>query len=219
MGINQGRIGWIVKNIGGYEKDFKASVPRHSVKLKAFKIDKYEVTNRQYKKFVLAKNRLAPKHWRGGNYPQGQDDYPVVNVSWHDADAYCKWAGKRLPTEAEWEKVASSGEKFIYPWGRKFKHDRANTKEERFNAPTITGRYEKGVTKKFDCYDMAGNVSEWTASLYQPYADSSGYQVDQNMRVVRGGSFKDKPFMATTIYRTKLKADAVYNNVGFRCVR
>ncbi len=221
MGIDQKRIKWILKNIGGSEKDYLASVPKHTVKLKAFRIDKYEVTNSRYKKFIKAAHHPAPRHWRGGAYRRNQDDYPVVNVSWSDAAAYCKWAKKRLPTEAEWEIAASGGKKsFYFPWGRKFRGAWTNTKGERFNAPTITGRYEKGISK-FDCYDMAGNVWEWTADKYKPYPGSalSVEAADQNLRVARGGSFKSKPFMATTIYRKKLKADGIYDDVGFRCAR
>jgi formylglycine-generating enzyme required for sulfatase activity len=219
FGIDADRIGWVTKNIGGSEADFKPSVPQQNIKLKSFYIDKYEVTNYQYKKFVTARNYPAPKHWRGKDYPREQDDYPVVNVSWHDAEAYCKWAGKRLPDEQEWEKAASGGNAFIFPWGRKFRDDRANTVKERFGAPTITGRYEKGVSKNYGCYDMAGNVWEWTTSFYKPYTAASDDGVDKSMRVVRGGSFKEQPFMSTSIYRKPLKADGVYNNVGFRCIR
>jgi formylglycine-generating enzyme required for sulfatase activity len=220
VGIDQKRLGWICKNIGGCQDDYKASVPKHVITLKGFYIDKYEVTNRQYKKFVAATRHPAPRHWRGGNYPRQQDDYPVVNVSWSDAAAYCKWAGKRLPTEAEWEVAATGKKGLLYPWGRKFRDDRANTVKERFHAPTVTGRYEKGMSK-FGCYDMAGNVWEWTADVYKPYSGSQlkVEKSDRGTRVVRGGSFKDQPFMATTIYRRKLKADGVYDNVGFRCAR
>ncbi len=220
IGLAAKRIKWVKKNIGGSEDDFKASVPKHTVKVKAFRIDKYEVTNKQYEKFIRAKNHKAPKGWRGDTYRRGQDDYPVVNVSWSDAAAYCKWKGKRLPTEAEWEIAAAGVKGLVFPWGRKFKQAYANTVEERFRSPTITGRYEKGVSK-FDCYDMAGNVWEWTAGTYKPYPGSSlnMSEVEQNMRVVRGGSFKDKPFINTTVYRKGLKADGIFVNVGFRCAR
>lgn len=220
IGLDAKRIKWVKKNIGGSEDDFKASVPKHTVKLKAFGIDKYEVTNQQYEKFIRAKNHQAPKGWRGDTYRKGQDDYPVVNVSWADAAAYCKWKGKRLPTETEWETAAAGVKGLLFPWGRKFKAIRANTLKERFRALTITGRYEKGMSK-FDCYDMAGNVWEWTAGTYQAYPGSSLSlgEAEQNMRVVRGGSFKVKPFMVTTVYRKGLKADGIYADVGFRCAR
>ncbi len=218
MGIDEKRIGWLCKNIGGCANDYKASTPRHDVKLKAYKIDAYEVTNKQYKKFIDATKQKAPKGWRrGNNYRKNQGDYPVVNVSWSDAAAYCKWAGKRLPTEAEWEYAATAGKSFYYPWGKKFRIGRANTMRERFQAPTITGRYEKGVSK-FGCYDMSGNVWEWTANLYKSYSGDGGAK-DENMRVVRGGSYEEQPFMTTTVYRHKLKAKKTYPNVGFRCVK
>ena len=220
MGVDQKRVKWMRKNIGGTGDDYKASVPKHMVNLKPFKIDNYEVSNRRYEKFIKATKRKAPRHWRGNTYRRKQEDYPVVNVSWPDAAAYCKWAGKRLPTEAEWNTAAAGKKGLLFPWGRKFRDIRANTARERYRALTITGRYEKGVSA-FGCYDMAGNVWEWTASIFKPYPGSalSDNEVEQNMRVVRGGSFKEKPFMTTTVYRKKLKADGIYKDVGFRCAR
>ncbi len=220
IGIDQKRIKWITKHIGGTKKDYTASVPKHTVNLKAYRIDKYEVTNSQYKKFIGATRHQAPQHWRGDTYRKNQGDYPVTHVSWNDAAAYCKWAGKRLPTEAEWEVAASGKKGLVFPWGRKFREAWTNTERERFRATTITGRYAKG-TSKFDCYDMAGNVAEWTADTYKPYPGStlSVADADQNLRIVRGGSFKSKPFMTTTVYRNKLKVDGIYKDVGFRCAR
>jgi formylglycine-generating enzyme required for sulfatase activity len=100
--------------------------PRHAVYLDAFEIDRYEVTNAQYQRFLRAAERSAPPHWNGDTYPIGQADYPVVGVSWADADAYCAWAGKRLPTEAEWEKACRGTDGRLYPWGDEWEPQRAN---------------------------------------------------------------------------------------------
>lgn len=105
--------------------------PQHPVYLDAFEIDRDEVTNAQYWRFLKYTGRTSPRYWSGGDYPMGQANYPVVGVSWDDADAYCAWAGKRLPTEAEWERSCrgpstSSGDARIYPWGDAWDAMRAN---------------------------------------------------------------------------------------------
>lgn len=100
--------------------------PQHVVYLDAFEIDCYEVTNAQYRRFLRAGGRAAPPYWNGDEYPAGQADYAVVGVSWADADAYCAWAGKRLPTEAEWEKACRGTDGRLYPWGEEWAPQRAN---------------------------------------------------------------------------------------------
>jgi formylglycine-generating enzyme required for sulfatase activity len=92
--------------------------PVHRIYIDSFLMDKYEVTNERYVKFVEATGHRKPFHWIGGKVPAGKENLPVYNVSWDDAESYCKWAGKRLPTEAEWERAARGGVEFtMYPWG------------------------------------------------------------------------------------------------------
>src|SRR5437899_2908374 len=95
--------------------------PAHVVVLDGFYIDKYEVTNESYSRCLETTGREKPWHWGGGKIPQGQEKWPVYNVSWTDAQAYCTWAGKRLPSEAEWEKAERGGlDRKLYPWGDEF---------------------------------------------------------------------------------------------------
>ncbi len=105
--------------------------PPHRVHLDSFFIDRYPVTNLQYQQFVHATRHKPPKHWNGGNIPQGKEKHPVVNVSWNDALAYCQWAGKRLPTEAEWEKAARGVDGHEYPWRNKFDDRYCNARSKR----------------------------------------------------------------------------------------
>src|SRR5262249_55278302 len=102
------------------EKAEKFSNPEHSISVGAFYLDKTEVTNQDYKKFIEATGHTAPKNWKNGQFPPGTDLEPVTRVSWADADAYAKWASKRLPTEAEWEYAARGSDGRAYPWGDKW---------------------------------------------------------------------------------------------------
>ena len=104
--------------------------PQHDVQIKAFCLDRYAVTNLQYKDFVDATGRRTPVHWQGGTFPIDKGDHPVVNVTWEDACAYAEWVNKRLPTEAEWEWAARGSDGREYPWGDQVGQDCAN-----FNSP------------------------------------------------------------------------------------
>jgi formylglycine-generating enzyme required for sulfatase activity len=94
--------------------------------LDAFAIDRYEVTNIQYGRFLSATGKRAPSYWSDGQYPAGRADYPVVGIGWEDASAYCAWAGKRLPREAEWEKACRGPDGNLYPWGNQWDARLAN---------------------------------------------------------------------------------------------
>ncbi|MDD9975202.1 MAG: formylglycine-generating enzyme family protein, partial [Candidatus Poribacteria bacterium] len=193
--------------------------PVHTVYVDAFYMDVYEVTNTQYKAFVDAnpewqKENIAEafhdgvylRLWNGNAYPDGKADHPVIYVSWYAAMAYAQWAGKRLPTEAEWEKAARGGlvEK-MYPSGDTIDATRANYARH-FNAPIAVGRYPPNG---YGLYDMAGNVSEWCLDEYDPdfYATSAPKNpfsngtreeviksfkvIKKKNRVLRGGCWTD----------------------------
>ena len=175
--------------------------PAHRVYLDAFELDRYEVTNAQYRRFLLATGGRPPRYWIGDAYPAGQADYPVVGVSWDDASAYCRWAGKRLPTEAEWEKACRGTDGRLYPWGQAWEPKRANVDAAGWNfggatgdlaAATIwdaawarltlppgsagpmlkpVGSHPDGAGP-YGVLDMVGNASEWAADWYN-WADYS----------------------------------------------
>ena len=177
--------------MGSEDEDAEAyEQPVHTVHLDAFYMDKYEVTNKQFKAFVDA-NPLWQKsnidrrfsnenylpHWRGNTYPSGEAEHPVVCVSWYAAMAYAEWAGKRLPTEAEWEYAARGGLAGLkYPSGNTISTREANYKNPLDDLHTTTvGRY---AANGYGLYDMAGNVLEWCLDEY----DKNFYSVSHNSR-------------------------------------
>jgi formylglycine-generating enzyme required for sulfatase activity len=139
-------------------------LPQRVVDVAAFYIDQFEVTNIDYKRFVDATGWRPPPGWKEGRYPEELDFYPVVEVTWWDATAYARWAGKRLPTEEEWEKAACGTDERRFPWGEEFDPERANNDIDLL--PVVSKLEGAGP---FGAVNMAGNVAEWTASVYAPY--------------------------------------------------
>jgi formylglycine-generating enzyme required for sulfatase activity len=202
--------------------------PQHEVNLPAYHIGKYPITNEQYAEFVKreGKQEYVPRRagWFLGEPPPDKLDHPVVGLNWRDAVAYCQWLGQetgrtyRLPTEAEWEKAASwaaeqassgaRGRKRAYPWGDKFDQNKCNTSEAGPGETTPVGKYSPQGDSPYGCADMAGNVQEWTSTLWgssenrndfpYPYRVNDGREdpkadeyLPQVYRVYRGGSFND----------------------------
>ena len=220
--------------------------PVHTVYVDAFHIDKYEVTNAQYKKFVDAnpewqKDRILSKyhdgdylkHWNGNNYPPGKGNHPVVYVSWYAAMAYAEWSGKRLPTEAEWEKAARGGRLGRkYTWGRSLDFNKANYGDE-IGDTTPVGSYD---ANGYGLYDMAGNVWEWCLDEYDadfysisprrnPLAGGTVNGILSNwidvssVRVLRGGSWVSNAKFVRVSDRTRFTPRITNNARGFRCVK
>jgi len=224
--------------------------PEHPVRLGEFFIDAKEVTNEEFQRFVDdggysddrwwdgAKNgdrksftdatgKPAPKNWRDGRFPEGRGEMPVAGVSLMEAAAYARWAGKRLPTEAEWECAVLGAEpragqdtfgKRPFPWGDEYVKDAANLQE------TDVGRAESVGSRKKDlsavgCFDMVGNVREWTASLYDPYPGSkcNDKNLGKGFVVVRGASFADTFIGASPAMRRPIDKAARDERIGFRC--
>jgi formylglycine-generating enzyme required for sulfatase activity len=212
--------------------------PARRVTLPAFYIDRYEVSNAQYEKFCDATGRehqLNPwwteQSLRTKDYMNAFPDFPVIGVSWQDASDYCKhWAGKRLPTEEEWEKAASWGRdaqqvKRQWPWGNEFLPRYANVGAQQ---PRRVTDFAAGASA-YGVYNMAGNVSEWVESFYQPYPgnQSADERYNTGRRVIRGGTFIGDPDSVRTTWRdselpdTRTQPDDYVNRIswliGFRC--
>lgn len=194
--------------------------PAQTVEVGAFEIGRYEVTNRQYQQCAKA-GACAGASTVGAD----MDLHPVFNVTWYDAQDYCNWIGGRLPTEAEWEKAARGTDGNIFPWG-----DNAPTDEllnYRFNngRTTPVGQYPGGASP-YGLFDMAGNVQEWTNSLYEayPYDANDGREklVSSNNRTLRGGSWDsdgDYINLVRTTSRYAAAPDMAFYYIGFRCAR
>src|SRR3972149_2524248 len=168
---DEGRVGF---EIGVDE------MPQHEVRLRSFSIDRFEVTNEQYLAFVEATGRPTPADpkdpdyyaWMDSRPPAGQEDHPVCYVNWHEADAYCRWAGKRLPTEAEWERAARGDDGRMWPFGDRFDPERCNAAESGVGWSTPVGSFPEGASS-YGVMDLCGNVAEWTAWWYAPYPGST----------------------------------------------
>jgi formylglycine-generating enzyme required for sulfatase activity len=209
--------------LGGCQQNwFSGEQPQHPVSLDTFYIDKTEVTNAQYRACVKAGACDAPSdtiYYDDPNYAQ----HPVVYVSWNDADAYCRWAGKRLPTEAEWEKAARGNDWRTYPWGEGIDCDHAQYGE--CGGQTVPVGSKPTGASPYGALDMAGNVWEWVSDWYAPdyYSQSPRYNPpgpdSGQERVLRGGSWDNVPHLLRGANRAWRGPDYRSYSVGFRCVR
>lgn len=203
----------------GYE-DSPFSSPKHKVVVDTFFIDKYEVTNRQYQRFVSEVGYAPPESWSGPTFPTGQAFYPVTGVTWQDAVAYCAWAGKRLMREDEWELACQdmAVEQESQDQGDNLYS--ANTAHMSCGGPITVGSF---VThEKEQVADLIGNVNEWVHSLDRPYPyDRDDGREDENMvkekRVIRGGAY-DIDLLSCTKRLFSLP-DIASTDVGFRCAK
>ncbi|NOY62364.1 MAG: formylglycine-generating enzyme family protein [Gammaproteobacteria bacterium] len=217
--------------------------PERMVTLPAYKIDKHPVTNAQYARFVLETGHVPPLNWKNGKIPSGKEYHPVTMVSWFNALAYATWAGKRLPTEAEWEKAARGSDGRRWPWGDTMEPDRLNTYYN-VGDTTPVGSYPQGASP-YGVMGMAGNVSEWTAEDFVAYPGSdapsdmfnvkaptktdSGVMKAMKMveiattkgryKVLRGGSWKGDPFSTASYHRNFSWPHFASDFFGFRCAQ
>jgi formylglycine-generating enzyme required for sulfatase activity len=202
--------------------------PRHKVWLDAYAMDRHEVTTGQYARFLAATGRKPPWLWETVN-PDLHGDRPVIGVDWEDADAYCRWAGKRLPTEAEWEKAARGTDGRNFPWGNQpptaeLANHALGARFSYSQALMPVGHYEKGRSP-YGLDDMAGNVWEWVQDWYDgsyyeqsPERNPTGPEQGQ-LKVLRGGSWSELPKYLLTYGRFKLPPGTRNSYTGFRCAK
>lgn len=213
--------------------------PAHAVYLDAFYIDKYEITNSQFADFISAGGYSNRKFWTregwrfiknnqietplyfGQNKISTEPNQPVIGVSWHEANAYAKWAGKRLPTEAEWEKAARGTDQRLYPWGSKMDFLRLNYFPHGTKLFAV-GSYPSGASA-YGIMDMAGSVWEWTADWYSasyykqsPETNPKG-PANGEYRVLRGGAWDSIRAQLQCTYRHYEKVSRPSYTLGFRC--
>ncbi|MDD5543246.1 MAG: SUMF1/EgtB/PvdO family nonheme iron enzyme [Acidobacteriia bacterium] len=199
---------------------FRNEMPEHMVHVNEFYIDKYEVTNGQYQRFVEATHRTPPRNWNNGVAPEDRVDYPVTGVSWFDAAAYCAFVEKRLPSEAEWEFSGRGPSGLNFPWGNKFEARLTDTSESnRGDAVAVTA--DSGDVSAFGVQGLGGNVSEWIADWYQAYPDNDYPEVDygQRSKVVRGGSFETQWVFSRNGFRGYRDPNSPAEDIGFRCAQ
>jgi len=196
--------------------------PAHEVDLPAYAIEMFEVTNAQFAAFVEDAAYVTGAEQGGSTgwqaFAAGKENHPVVKVSWNDASAYCDWAGRRLPTEAEWEKAARGPDGFLYPWGDDWNPENANVKEAGYRGTTPVGIFANN-TSPYGVVDMAGNVWEWTADWYPPYPENSVPDefYGEKFRVLRGGGWFDEQDQVLATNRSSTSPEAANDDIGFRC--
>jgi len=210
--------------LGSDDKE-SISSPKQKVNLPAYWIDKYEVTNMEFLDFSLKTGYVGEgakegKDWRMFFTPATPEKakLPVVYISWKDANEYCKAAGKRLPTEEEWEKAARGTDGLIYPWGNEWINNRSNTWEAGNSKPVPVGQYDD--VSVYGVHDMLGNVQEWTGSWFVTYKGNpkKDPKSGQQLRAVRGLAYNYKAKLGHLYDRSAWPAEALFS-FGCRCAK
>ena len=244
MGLSFQQVSRILKRCTQVDKTctrwwFKDEMPSHFVRLDKYWIDVYEVTNEKYLEFVKATGHRPALDgtceteacrqgnlWKGKSFPEKIRNQPVTQANWYDAVAYCKWRGKRLPTEAEWEKAARGPLGNMYPWGNSAPPGKATYRRKWRGVSTMTdvGSYPNGASV-YGVQDMAGNVWEWVADWYDMHyykkkiKDNPKGPESGKFKVVRGGSWVNYADTLHSAFRRWSRPEVRFNDTGFRCAK
>lgn len=222
---------WLVDEIGWQIRDRADDRPVHRVVLPEYFLDTHEVTNAQYAEAVRARAAQAPYHWGGQAPPPAIAQHPVYNISWQEASAYCARLGRRLPTEAEWERAARGGQDDAdYPWGNDYVSapppGTQASAARRARSASALGPVDVGSfpANAFGLHDMSGNVWEWTADWYDLYyysvspVEAPPGPATGLYRVIRGGSWADGEIRHGAVYfRNFTRPETRQPTIGFRC--
>ncbi len=246
IGTPERALSDLARSYGGTRESYREESPQHTLTLPAFAIAKIPVTVALYAAFVAARGARPPSNWRGPRPPDALLDHPVVDVSWEDANGFCRWLNTeienvklrienvsasgdfsilnsqfsiRLPTEAEWEHAARGVDGRAFPWGDLWEPGLATTRDGGSGGTTPAGAHPGGASP-YGCLDMAGNVWEWTASLdaRYPYAPGDGREHPQapGRRILRGGCYANPHGFARCACRFRLLPGARNEFLGFR---
>ena len=236
MGADRDRLLAEFPNAGpGLRAMLLAGTPAHDVTIRPFLLDRYEVTNARFQEFVRARPEWKKeahgggylRHWREDQFPKGEAQYPVVCITWEAARAFARWAGKRLPSEAEWEFAARGGRPDQrYPWGDgEPTPERANYGDSGIRHAVAVGSY---APNPYGVFDLAGNVWEFCLDPWsEPYPPGARQESRRDLRrmeeaasarrVIRGGSYDAAAFNLRVTSRDSHRADDPVAHVGFRC--
>jgi len=211
----------------GSEEGGRNEQPTRTVSLSVFQINQFEITQYHYGEFIKATGHRSPLSRYSKNVERFNDmNQPVVYVSWLDAEAFCKWQGARLPTEAEWEKAAKGAGTNSWPWGEEPKSIYGNFLGAEDGSPytAFVGSFSKDQSS-YHVYDMAGNAQEWISDWYDELYYEKGTAQNPkgpdrgDMKTLRGGSWNDSYLSGRVAARIKMFPDYRDTTVGFRCAK
>lgn len=189
--------------------------------LSGFWIDRFPVSNSDYRAFVFENGRVPPAHWMGTGenegkviFPKARANHPVTHVSWEDAMAYARWVGKRLPTAVEWEKAARGPGGNIWPWGNVWDPEKGNSAESGFGDTVPVDQFKLGKSY-YGVFDFCGNVWQWCLDKVV----STEASHPEPLRVLRGGSWRSPVFYTRCAVKYAMDAAKTADNIGFRCAK